>query len=151
MSDDTQTQEPEVSAPTEDQTQTQELEVLASAEDSLSAYLKEEVATLKAEITAMRAELSERDRRIAQLSEAENAATLLGPIVIQSIHWMQAPLGQAPLQLKGLPPEVLASQYKEVRAQFTERFPVGQHSLTEADDSRVPIDLAEQRLLYVNK
>lgn len=135
----------EVDPPAETPTETAPQASAATPEPesmSLVGYLKGEVAELK---TA----LAEKDRQLAELSTQANAANLLGPIVIAAIHRLQVPLRQAPLQLAGLPPEVLARQYQQVWDQFMAQFPVGQKAQSEEDDSRIPTDPAEQRLMLV--
>jgi ClpP class serine protease len=111
------------------------------------------VAYLQGELRALQTAKASLDLEVQQLKQANQqlcgVEELLAPIAVQAIQRLQVGLGQTPTTLKGLPASSLAAHYAEVHAQFVKTFPVGAHAQSEIDESRVPVDLGEQRLALV--
>ena len=115
-------------------------------ESGLVAYLQGELRELQSAKAALDLEVQQLKASNQQLAQVEE---LLAPIAVQAIQRLQVGLGQTPTTLKGLPASTLAAHYAEVHALFTKTFPVGAHAQSEVDESRVPVDLGEQRLALV--
>lgn len=115
-------------------------------ESGLVAYLQGELRSLQTAKAALDLEVQQLKASNQQLAQVEE---LLAPIAVQAIQRLQVGLGQTPTTLKGLPASTLAAHYSEVHALFTKTFPVGAHAQSEVDESRVPVDLGEQRLALV--
>lgn len=115
-------------------------------ESGLVAYLQGELLELRTAKAALDLEVQQLKGANAQLASVEE---LLAPIAVQAIQRLQVGLGQTPTTLKGLPASTLAAHYSEVHALFVKTFPVGIKAQSGEDESRVPVDLGEQRLALV--
>jgi len=113
---------------------------------SLTTYLQGEVSRLQRELYGAE---KERDSLKEKLTQVEETAGKLSPIVVEATHRLQVALGQTPAQLEGLPATTLAEYYRGVKKSFESAFPVGQHSQEGFQDGREPADLGEQRLYRV--
>lgn len=107
------------------------------------AFLRDELKESRTELESMRVKLALLEQEKARLAQIE---AQLAPIAREAINKLQIALRQSPTNLSGLPAEVLAVQYADIKAQFERVMPVGRRSLAEAEDSRTALDAGEQRL-----
>jgi hypothetical protein len=107
------------------------------------AFLRDELKESRTELESMRVKLALLEQEKARLAQVESQ---LAPIAREAINKLQIALRQSPTNLSGLPAEVLAVQYADIKAQFERVMPVGRRSLAEAEDSRTALDAGEQRL-----
>lgn len=107
------------------------------------AFLRDELKESRTELESMRVKLALLEQEQARLAQVESQ---LAPIAREAINKLQIALRQSPTNLSGLPAEVLAVQYADIKAQFERVMPVGRRSLAEAEDSRTALDAGEQRL-----
>ncbi len=107
------------------------------------AFLRGELKESRAELESMRVNMALLEQEKTRLAQVESQ---LAPIAREAINKLQIALRQSPTNLSGLPAEVLAVQYADIKAQFERVMPVGRRSLAEAEDSRTALDAGEQRL-----
>lgn len=110
-----------------------ELVLSACLDGGLEGYLKDKVETLEVKLAELQVQLTRSEDQLRQLQDVE---TVLAPIAVEATQRLQVALGQAPLNLLGLPARTLAETYSAALADFNQRFKPGRASVPALETDR---------------
>lgn len=124
----------------------------SSYEDGLSAYLKEEVATLKAENATLKGDLAAAAQTANQLQAALSTVNHLRPVAEAAVQRLSIGLGHRPSKLEHMPADLLAETFNDLQAELL-AMPAGRQtaepSVDNIDGQTPPDTLAQHRLRLV--
>ena len=124
----------------------------SSYEDGLSAYLKDEVATLKAENATLKGELAAAAQAANQLQAALSTVNHLRPVAEAAVQRLSIGLGHRPSKLEHMPADLLAETFNDLQAELL-AMPAGRQtaepSVDNIDGQTPPDTLAQHRLRLV--